>query len=101
MSHMNNLKLSSVKSMVNIDDLELTTKEEDLFHSVYIKKLMGFCSGEVSGMEIKQLIAASATIAKKQQSRSAVLALTIHINNHINDNMTIEPQQIDFKKKVS
>ena len=61
--------------ILNVDLLDLLTDEEKKFNADYVKKLQGYADGNVDGIQIKNLTAGAATIAKRQQSRSAVAVL--------------------------
>lgn len=67
--------MSFMKSVFNLDDLDLLTPEEISFNREYVNKLHGYADGNVDGVQMKNLTAGAATIAKRQQSRSAVAVL--------------------------
>jgi len=64
-----------MNEILDVDALDLLTDEEKKFNSDYVKKLQGYADGKVDGVQIKNLTAGAATIAKRQQSRSAVAVL--------------------------
>jgi hypothetical protein len=61
-----------LSDIFNVNGLDLLTEDEKTFNDKYVKKLLGYAEGKVEGVEIKNLTAGAATIAKRQQSRSAV-----------------------------
>jgi hypothetical protein len=61
--------------LLNVDGLDLLTDEEKKFNALYVKKLLGYSDGKVDGVQIRNLTAGAATIAKRQQSRSGVALL--------------------------
>jgi len=65
--------------LFNIDQLDLLTTDEKKFNKTYISQLNGYADGKVDGVKIKALTAGAATIAKRQQSRSAVAMLKLNI----------------------
>jgi len=64
-----------MSEILNVNTLDLLTEEEKRFNADYVKKLHGYADGTVDGIQIKNLTAGAATIAKRQQSRSAVAVL--------------------------
>jgi hypothetical protein len=64
-----------MSEILNVNTLDLLTEEEKKFNADYVKKLQGYADGTVDGIQIKNLTAGAATIAKRQQSRSAVAVL--------------------------
>lgn len=67
--------MQHTNELLNVDNLDLLTEDEKKFNANYVKKLQGYADGEVDGIQIKNLTAGAATIAKRQQSRSAVALL--------------------------
>ena len=63
----------------DINKLDLLTDDEKKFNDAYVAKLQGYADGKVDGIHIKNLTAGAATIAKRQQSRSAVAMLRWNI----------------------
>jgi hypothetical protein len=68
MQHTNN-------DILSVDGLDLLYDDEKKFNALYVKKLLGYSEGKVEGIQIRNLTAGAATIAKRQQSRSAVAML--------------------------
>ena len=50
--------------------------------------MQGYADGKVDGIQIKNLTAGAATIAKRQQSRSAVAVLKFGIEKYNEENNT-------------
>lgn len=71
------------KEILNVDNLDLLTAQEKKFNDVYVKKLLDYASdnGKVTGVEMKNLTAGAAVIAKRQQSRSATALLKYNIES--------------------
>ena len=67
--------MSLMNEVLNVDGLDLLTDDEREFNKVYVEKLRKYADGEVDGVQIKALTAGASTIAKRQQSRSAVAVL--------------------------
>ncbi len=67
----------------NVENLDLLTKEESDFNKIHVQKLKDYSEGKVDGVLIKALTAGAATIAKRQQSRSAVALLKHNINKKV------------------
>ena len=67
--------MKRTNDIFNIDTLDLLTEEEKKFNARYTTMLQGYADGEVDGVQIRNLTAGAATIAKRQQSRSAVAVL--------------------------
>ena len=68
-----------MKPMFNPEELDLVTEQESKFHQTYVEKLIGYSEGKVDGIQIKNLTAGAAVIAKKQQSRSAMALLKYNV----------------------
>lgn len=67
--------MQPTNNILEVDGLDLLTDDEKKVNSTYVKKLQGYADGKVDGIQIKNLTAGVATIAKRQQSRSAVALL--------------------------
>lgn len=68
-----------MNEIFKVEGLDFLTTDERAFNDLYVKKLMGYAKGEVEGVMIKNLSVGAATIAKRQQSRSAAAALAFSI----------------------
>jgi len=68
-----------MNDLLNVAGLDLLTDEERAFNKLYVEKLRGYADGKIEGTQIKNLTAGAATIAKRQQSRSAVAVLKWNI----------------------
>lgn len=80
--------------ILDVDALDLLTDDEKLFNCAYVNKLRGYADGRVEGIHIKNLTAGAATIAKRQQSRSAVAMLKWSMaQKGYNNNPQIEEKQ--------
>jgi hypothetical protein len=77
-----------INDIFDINKLDLLTEPEKKFNADYIKKLQGYADGKVDGIQIKNLTAGAATIAKRQQSRSAVAVLKFGIEKYNEENTT-------------
>jgi hypothetical protein len=77
--------LPLIHDLFNIDNLDLLTQEEKQFNEEYVRKLNGYATGEIDGVQIRNLTAGAATIAKRQQSRSAVAVLKWSITQRTTD----------------
>ena len=64
-----------MNEILDVETLDLLTEDEKKFNANYVKKLQGYADGKVEGIQMKNLTAGAATIAKRQQSRSAVAVL--------------------------
>ena len=85
--------MQHINEILDINTLDLLTEEEKEFNEVYVKKLQGYSDGEVDGVLIRNLTAGAATIAKRQQSRSAVAVLKWSMAQK-----GLETKQIESKK---
>lgn len=61
--------------VLDVDGLDLLTEGEKEFNDIYVKKLVDYANGKADGVHIRNLTSGAATIAKRQQSRSAVAVL--------------------------
>ncbi|MHA1840442.1 MAG: hypothetical protein ACTSYW_00560 [Candidatus Heimdallarchaeota archaeon] len=77
-------------NIFDLENLDLLTSEEKLFNKTHIEKLMAYSEGKVDGVQIKALTAGAATIAKRQQSRSAVALLMWNVEKLKEKNIMIE-----------
>lgn len=77
----------------NIDELDLLTEEEKEYNRKHVKKLSMYADGKVDGVEIRNLTAGAATIAKRQQSRSALAVLKV--------NMALKGDLLPLENKTS
>jgi hypothetical protein len=65
-----------MSQICDIDELDMLTADEKSFNEEFVAKLRTYGqTNGVSGVELKQLNAAASTIAKRQQSRSAIAVL--------------------------
>lgn len=71
--------MRAMNEIFKVEELDLLTKEEREFNNLYVQKLKGYALGNVEGVLIKNLSVGAATIAKRQQSRSAAAALAFAI----------------------
>lgn len=85
-----------MNEILDVDTLDLLTEEEKQFNETYVKKLQGYADGKVEGIQIKNLTAGAATIAKRQQSRSAVAVLKF---NMVQKGAEARPGLEDRRKK--
>lgn len=67
--------MESMNEILDVDGLDLLTDEEKKFNVQYVNKLRDYVNGNADGVLIRNLTAGAATIAKRQQSRSAVAVL--------------------------
>lgn len=70
-----------MEQIFDVNKLDLLTEEEKKFNENYVKKLSLYADGKIEGIHIKNLTAGAATIAKRQQSRSAVAMLKYNVVN--------------------
>lgn len=80
-----------INDLLNVDGLDLLTKEEKTFNTKFVKALHSYADGKYDVTKIKTLTAGASTIAKRQQSRSAVAMLKWHIAK--NDQALPAPQE--------
>lgn len=84
--------MQRMNEILDVDSLDLLTEDEKQFNDLYVKKLIGYSEGNVEGIQIKNLTAGAATIAKRQQSRSAVALLKF---NMLKNTDNIPPKEIE------
>lgn len=60
---------------LNAEENDLLTKEEKRFNKVHVDMLQKYAEGKAEGVQVRNLTAGAATIAKRQQSRSAIAVL--------------------------
>ncbi len=80
--------MSHTNDLFDINNLDLLSKEERDFNDVYVKKLRLYADGKIDGIQIKNLTAGASTIAKRQQSRSAIALLKWNIQNSLQKQIT-------------
>lgn len=71
--------MKRMNDFFNVNELDLLTEDEKKFNENYVKKLTAYSDGKVDGVHIRNLTAGAATIAKRQQSRSAIAMLKFNI----------------------
>ena len=87
-------KLKEINDEVfSLDKIDLTTDAEKKYHDTYLNKLQGYADGKVDGIQIKQLTAGAAVIAKKQQSRSSTAALKWSVNRALGGHTDLTPEE--------
>lgn len=60
---------------LDAEENDLLTKEEKLFNKTHVDMLQRYAEGKAEGVQVKNMTAGAATIAKRQQSRSAIAVL--------------------------
>lgn len=86
--------MQRMNEVLKVDTLDLLTEEEKSFNAKYVQMLKDYADGKVSGVHIKNLTAGASTIAKRQQSRSAVAMLKWSM---VQKGEEIETKQIEDK----
>lgn len=71
--------MKRMNDFFDINGLDLLSEDEKVFNKCYVKKLTAYSEGKVDGVHIRNLTAGAATIAKRQQSRSAIAMLKFNI----------------------
>lgn len=71
--------MKRMNEFFDINELDLLTEDEKEFNKKHVNKLSMYADGKVDGVHIRNLTAGAATIAKRQQSRSAIAMLKFNI----------------------
>jgi len=77
MSRTNELRLyrEAKAEIFNLNELDLLTDEEKASNATHVKAILAYNEGKCDGVKLRQMTAAAAAIAKRQQSRSATAVL--------------------------
>lgn len=72
------------KELFDINNLELLSESEKISNKKYVECLIDYANGKADGIKLRNLSAGAATIAKLQQSRSAVARLKFDVMTKYN-----------------
>ena len=73
--------MRTTKPIFDPQELDIITDDEARFHETYVRKLIDYAEGRCDGVQIRNLTAGAASLAKKQQSRSAMAVLKFNMLN--------------------